>query len=547
MHDLARRAVSLRVAVLAALLACAAACPAFAATFYVRTDGGSVGQCTGRVDARAAGAKSRACAWQHPQLALPPGRNARIAGGDTLVIGPGSYMIGWGAPGTSGGSGDCFAEASYDCGLSPIPSGPSPAQRTRVLGRGFDGGCAAPPQLWGTERVSAVISLEGSSNIELGCLEITDHSDCVEFHSDPAVRCQRDAAPFGPWATAGISASNSQDVLLHDLNIHGLAGRGLIAGGLRNWTVERVKLIANGWAGWDGDIGKGSSNSGDIVLRQVEIAWNGCGQVWRTGRTHGCWAQESGGYGDGLGTAKTGGRWLVEDSQIHHNTSDGLDLLYLDGKPGSSVTLRRVLVAGNAGNQVKTRGTTLIEDSVVVGSCFYFDGRDAMKDGDQCRALGNAISVGLAPGQPVTLRHNSITGEGDCLLLTEGGDARSRVLVEDNLLVGQPDRRANRQGRPGELTCGHYAQASTATVEMTGNHFWNLKGHPCPLGNSCLRNPNIADSGLANFDPRPLPGSPLIDAAAHGNRAGLDYHRQPRVQGQAADIGAIETKASAAR
>ena len=543
MRDIARR---LRVVLIALLLA-AVASPALAATYYVRVDGGSTTQCTGLADAPAAGAKARACAWRHPQLALPPGARARIAGGDTLIIGPGSYMIGWGAPGTAGSSDACYAEASYDCGPSPIPSGPSPTQRTRVLGQGVDGGCAKPPQLWGTERVNAVINLEGSSNIELGCLEITDHSDCVEFHADSAVRCQRDAAPFGPWAAAGISASNSHDVLLHDLNIHGLAGRGLIAGGLRNWTVERVKLIANGWAGWDGDIGAGSSNSGDIVLRQVEIAWNGCGQTWRTGRTHGCWAQEGGGYGDGLGTAKTGGRWLVEDSQIHHNTSDGLDLLYLDGKPGSSVTVRRVLAAGNAGNQVKTRGTTLIEDSVVIGNCFYFDGRDSMKDGDQCRALGNAVSIGLVSGQPATLRHNSITGEGDCLLLTEGGDAGSRVVLEDNVLVGQPDRRANRQGRAGELSCGHYAQASAATVELAGNSLWNLKGHPCPMGNSCLRNPRLADMSLANFDPRPLPGSPLIDAALHGARGGLDFHRQPRVLGPAADIGAIETPAAVAR
>ncbi len=523
-----------------------AASPALATTYYVRVDGGSVSQCTGRVDAPVAGAKARACAWQHPQLALPAGATARIAGGDTLIIGPGSYKIGWGAPGTTGSSSGCYAEASYDCGPSPIPSGPSATERTRVLGAGHDSGCAKPPQLWGSERVNAVINLEGSSNIELGCLEITDHSDCVEFHSDPTVRCQRDSAPFGDWASAGISASNSHDAWLHDLNIHGLAGRGLIAGGLRDWTVERVRLIGNGWAGWDGDIGAASSNSGAITLRQVEIAWNGCGQRWQTGRSFGCWAQEGGGYGDGLGTAKTGGRWLIEDSQVHHNTSDGIDLLYMDGKSGSTVTLRRVFAAGNAGNQIKTRGAAVIENSVVIGNCFYFDGRDAMKDGDQCRALGNAISVGLVAGQPATLRHNSITGEGDCLLLTEGGDARSRVRVEDNVLVGQLDRRANQQGRAGELACGHYAQNSLAPVEFAGNVFWNLKGHPCPLGNSCLRNPRLTDMGMANFDPRPLPGSPLIDAASHGDRASLDFHRNARVQGAAADIGAIETSPAAA-
>jgi Right handed beta helix region len=392
-----------------------------------------------------------------------------------------------------------------------------------------------------------VLDLRGSSNVEIGCLEITDHSDCVEFHVDPALRCQRDRAPFGRWAAAGIAAANSHDVWLHDLDIHGLAGRGLLAGGLRDWTVERVKILGNGWAGWDGDIGAASSNSGAIVLRNVEVGWNGCSQAWPTRRTQGCWAQEAGGYGDGLGTAKTGGRWLIEDSRFHHNTSDGLDLLYLDGKPGSSVTLRRVFANANAGNQIKTRGAAVIEDSVVVGNCFYFDRRDAMTDGDQCRALGNALSIGLVPAQPVLIRHNTITGEGDCLILTGGGDATTRVVVQDNVLVGQLDRRANRQGNPGELTCGHYADNSRAQVAFEGNVFWNLKGHTCPFGNRCLGNPELTDMGLANFDATPLPGSPVIDHASHGDRQGLDVFRHPRVQGAAADIGAVETAPAARR
>jgi len=337
-------------------------------------------------------------------------------------------------------------------------------------------------------------------------------------------------------------ASDSRNAWLHDLDIHGLANRGIVAGGLTDWTVERVKLIANGWAGWDGDIGKHGSNRGAIVLRDVEIAWNGCGQLRKTGRTHGCWAQQAGGYGDGLGTADTGGQWLIEDSRIHNNTSDGIDLLYLDGAAKTSVTIRRTYAGGNAGNQIKTRGTTLVENSVIVGSCYYFDGRDEMRDGDQCRALGNAVSVGLVAGQTATLRHNTITGEGDCLILTGGGSAASRVLIEDNVLLGQFDRRANRQGSPGEWTCGHYADDSPAQVEFVGNAFWRLKGFPCPGGNSCLRDPSLTDMGLGNFDARPLPGSPLIDRATRGDPGDRDFLGQPRVSGPAADVGAIEVQ-----
>src|SRR5690606_24068569 len=127
----------------------------------------------------------------------------------------------------------------------------------------------------------------------------------------------------------------------------------------------------------------------------------------------------------GLGTGTTGGEWLIEDAFIHHNTSDGIDLLYMDGKPTTSVTLRRVHAVANAGNQIKTKGTTLLENSIIIGSCGYYKGRDYMVDGDNCRALGNAVSVSMVDGQTSTIRHNTITGEGDCLILSDGGTATS--------------------------------------------------------------------------------------------------------------------------
>jgi hypothetical protein len=63
---------------------------------------------------------------------------------------------------------------------------------------------------------------------------------------------------------------------LHDVTIHGLGLQGMNAGRISNWTMERVKLNANGWAGWDANVGSNSSNSGAIVMRDIEIAWNGC-------------------------------------------------------------------------------------------------------------------------------------------------------------------------------------------------------------------------------------------------------------------------------
>ncbi|MFC3549818.1 choice-of-anchor Q domain-containing protein [Lysobacter cavernae] len=511
-----------------------------ATTYYVRTDGGDAAQCTGKANAPYSGSgTAQACAWKSLHVALPANATARIAGGDTVLIGAGEYMIGWGATGAAGGR--CYSGGPYDCYLPPIPSGPSATARTRILGQGHDAGCKVPPKLWGTERVTTVLNLAGSSNVEVGCLEITDKSDCVEGHSNGAARCQRDTAPYGQWASAGIAASNSKNVWLHDVNVHGLANTGIHAGGLTDWTLDRVKIVANGWVGWNGDIGAASSNAGQITMRNTEIAWNGCGQKWQTGAPWACWAQEGGGYGDGLGTGRTGGQWLIEDSYVHHNTSDGIDLLYMDGNANTSVTVRRVYAVGNAGNQVKVYGNSTVENSVVVGNCAYFNGKDNMLHGDQCRAQGNTLSVGLVAGQTANIRHNTVTGEGDCLILTTDGTATSRLNILNNALIGQPDFLATRGGYP-EQTCGHYAHASAAATTYAGNLVYNVKSGQCPSGSICGQAPKLANLTLAGFDATPLAGSPVIDKGIAIASVVNDFHDRRRPHGDAADIGAIEAQ-----
>ena len=87
------------------LLACALVLgwrTAQATTFFVRVDGGDAAQCNGRLDAPYPGSGlARNCAWKHPFYALAPNGTRRILGGDTLLIGSGTYMIGAGAPGLS--------------------------------------------------------------------------------------------------------------------------------------------------------------------------------------------------------------------------------------------------------------------------------------------------------------------------------------------------------------------------------------------------------------------------------------------------------------
>jgi hypothetical protein len=61
------------------------------------------------------------------------------------------------------------------------------------------------------------LNLDNASNAEIACLEITDHSGCVEFHADNSIRCQRDQYPYGEWGAIGIHAQDSRNVTLRNL------------------------------------------------------------------------------------------------------------------------------------------------------------------------------------------------------------------------------------------------------------------------------------------------------------------------------------------
>ncbi|WP_198032433.1 choice-of-anchor Q domain-containing protein [Aerolutibacter daejeonensis] len=477
----------------------------------MRTDGGDASQCNGLSNAAYPGSGTgQSCAWKSPIIALPASGSARIAGGDTLRIVPGTYQLG------SGGY------------MQPIPSGPSRTSKTVVVGYG------GTPKLVGVGGAHRVLNLDGSSNVEVGNLEITDNSDCVYGHSVSSAACTSSM----PWARVGLYARASNYVWLHDLNIHGLGARGINAGGLSNWTMERLKINKNGSAGWEGNIGTGGSNSGNMVMRDIEIAWNGCGERVSTGEPWACWAQQTGGYGDGFGTTDTGGNWLIEDAFIHHNTSDGLDMRYMDGADTTKVTLRRVYSVANAGNQVKIKGNSVVENSVLVGQCTYFRGKYYMTEGDLCRAYGSSLLLIMTGNDTATIRHNTIAGEGDAQIAYGEGTSTDKIFIQNNLVVGFP----------------YYANASNQTLfsgggapaakSFSGNMGWKVRS--CPTGATCTQDPQLRNMTLASFDAEPLSGSPVIDKVTMNSAVNSDFLLQPRPSGSSSDVGAYEVQAGGA-
>jgi len=506
-------------------------------TYYVRPDGGSFSQCTGMVDAAYPGTGSgQACAWNHPFQALPPGGSPRITGGDTLLIAAGSYRMGWGAPGAEA----CDPDGAYECHMPSLPSGPDSSHPTRLLGEGWENGCAAAPELWGAERPWFIIDLEGSSNIDLECLEITDHASCIESHAEAEFCCRRDTAPYGDWASTGIYASDSDSVLLKNLSIHGLATNGIQAGRISNWKLERVVIRANGWAGWDGDLPEGSdSNSGELLFRKVEVAFNGCTEDWQDDSilTASCWSQTAGGYGDGFAAGLSGGHWIFEDCTVHHNTSDGIDLLYLDGN--ASTEIRRLDSRGNAGNQLKVSGTAAIENSVLVGNCSYFDFPGSLVD--NCRALGNTLSMEFFAGQHSTVSQLTLTGEGDCLMeigcRDDGGCGGSEVLeIRNSIFDGRTDFFQQ------DDTCLYWYDDSvlpTDPVDFDYNLSLHVKDDVCPgLHSLCDQDPLLRDAALSSYDAHLETGSPAIDAGCTAEMPSGDFGGLPR--DSSPDIGADE-------
>ncbi|MBN1869509.1 MAG: right-handed parallel beta-helix repeat-containing protein, partial [Candidatus Omnitrophica bacterium] len=537
--------------------------PAYSATYYVRTDGGSATQCTGLADAKYPGSGTgQACAFSHPFWAIAPDGNnpTKLQGGDTLIIDGANgaeYMIGYGAPNT-GDTSKCHLSWPYSCTMRSVPSGTA-EKPTRILGKGWDTGCASPPQLWGTHRVYQILALYGSKNVEIQCLEITDHSSCQGRSSNRDIPCTQYTEPY---ADKGIVASDSENVLIKNVNIHGLSHTGIHAGRLKDWTLENVEIRGNTNAGWDGDIGANvSSNSGSIIFDNVTIEYNGCGETYPGEEVFGCCSQSQGCYGDGLGTHATGGDWYFHDSNISHNTSDGLDLLYHNGN--GIVTIKRSRFEGNAGQAVKSSAPTHIENSLIFGNCGYFSGKPFTSTRptgfDNCRANGDTVALAYG-GVNSQIYNSTLSSDGNILILSQGNSCApsDKIVARNNIFIGGPKFAytpenttlywASGSDGNGTGTCGSLPFDNDYSIIGAGaNQTFKNQSIICANkgANSLCADPKFAETSTDMFfKGEAFNASLKSDSPAIGKallltgKSSLDYNSNDR--GTVWDIGAIE-------
>lgn len=333
--------------------------------------------------------------------------------------------------------GNCNSSWAYSCGMVAIPSGPDADHPTRILGENWDTKTSEPPELWGTGRSLHIFDLSNSSNVDLEYLDITDHMQCgYNFIVNSSLLCDRSIAPYGDQADYGIYAVDSTNVLLKNIKIHGLSIGAMWGGRLTDWTFEGVEMHANAFSGWNGDVGHGvydsgtdSSMHGTITIKDSKINYTGCVEnypltgIYPDIVSGGCYGQGQGGYGDGLGMYNTEGNWVFQNSEIMHNTQDGIDLLYHTGQTGT-VIMDRMRSEGNAGQQVKIGASGVMENSVVIGDCNYFYNNPiAYQTGfPHCRAAGTPIVLsGWRIGHEFSIVNSTITGPNKIFI--EAGSA----------------------------------------------------------------------------------------------------------------------------
>ena len=518
-------------------------------TWYVRPDGGprdSPGRraaglpsiCDGQADAAPVGtAQGQHCAFNDYRFLWDDQTYNNdawvIAGGDTVIIRGGPWRVGFDPVG--GGS---WANGGAALQNPIIPAG-STSQHTRILGENF-AGCNATnkTQIYGGFGIGAPLDLSGAQFVDVQCLEITRHSNCILYGS-PAVpsQCSRQP-PVSDFDWDGIHTNTqTHDVLLQDLWIHGHTGRGIIGPiGAGPVTCERCDIAYNGAAGWDFDDGNGTPNGPGATWNFFDsiIEFSGCNQDYPD-QSHAisCYSQSSGGYGDGVGTP--GGTCLntnINNSIFRYNTQDGMDTSHID--TGScNVSITNSTAYGNNGATFKwgpNQSPAVLSNNTIVANCLRMsaplNGQPSSYNanlGDFCRA-GDAIPFNLRQGATATITNNTIitytpvTFDFHCW---DSSCSASTLTASNNIVLGYDNPATyNLGGKPGGPGL-FYFQEPIGTIIRNNNVYFGVRGCSTGIATEQCADPAFvnepaftAESSLDGFNTNLQSGSPAAGIGA---------------------------------
>ncbi len=551
-----------------------------AATYYIRTDGGTAKQCNGLEDKPYLGSgTAQPCSWNHPFEALGVKGSSlypqNISGGDTVIIKSGSYKMGH-DPSTYNNNG-CSPLWPYNCYNASIPPGPDAMHPTRILGEGWDAGCSTPPELYGVEKAKYLLYIEDSANIEISCLELTDHAECsTNTNLPPDMRCPTEY-PYGDYSQHGIYAYNVDTLSLNFMNIHGLQGAGIKAAEITDFSLIDSIVAYNSTGGMNLDIDATEELNqfyGTFLMKNTEVSWSGCIEQYpNVGNVlaRSCVGGNRGGFGDGVGFQRqdNGVQIELDNCSFIGNVEDGFDALYVRTDPSAMVYVHDSLFMHNAGNDLKIGGNGIVENNVLVGDCNYFDGKILSIDSKyvvNCRGNATLSLTVQNNGHSVTVVNNSMSGQADSIISMSsrnGGivscDGSERFYTGNNIFRG--GTQFQNVGKTVDSWYINYADSWVCPgfIEThTNNLFFNNKDGT----NDCITSSNstcaadplyvLFDEAKDSYDFRLQATSPAIDRAlpiktaigynaAAVNTPASDYYGNSRIN---ADIGMHETNFS---
>jgi hypothetical protein len=532
-------------------------------TWYVGADGGtrydaataSSGQCDGLADVAYPGTgTNQHCRFQDMRYLWTTGAFCNdgsatstcwrwvISGGDTAIVhnclqysatSPFSPIPGSSGPCDIGAQGP----GSSDWGLNlagdnnnggfPVPPSGTSSQHTKILGANY-ANCSAQSArtpVYGTYGVGEVFKMEGASNVDIACFDISDQSSCGR--SGQANQCS--TSPLSNFAGEGIGWSNtSSHDTVTDVRIHGMAVLGMYGPTGDGVVMTRVDLIGNAGAGWNADKGDGQTGVGSMLMQNYSISWNGCAEEYPIVDSlpyQDCTDDNSGGYGDGFGTATVpspAGGWQAHFDQgvVSYNTQDGLDALHLIMN-GSSMTITRTLAYGNMGQQIKVGGSGgVAQNNVIYTNCNAL--RQAIPGtptgfntrlSDFCRAADVGVVMTTGKSSTMIFANNTIYSasssaiEFDCDTSNGACDSTSLVDFRNNIFLGFLNNAADGypNGGTGDYSNPIFLGVSGTNPFLNTGSFYsnNLTFHPksnwmCPMSSWNEANALCVDPGLVD-------------------------------------------------
>jgi hypothetical protein len=395
------------------------------------------------------------CAFNHPHYLFTNGQYGNkawiVEGGDTIIVRGGPYRMGYKGPNPKDYWGNCPGDP-FHCSMPPLPSGTS-EHPTRLLGENYLS-CNKKTQLFGGYGLGVVVNLAGSKNVDVECMELTDHSQCSRVGGglSAADTCSS-SYPLSDYSGTGIVTNvETSGITLKNLDIHGFASRGILGAIGGDITADHLRIAFNGAAGWDFDDGGGTKSAPGATVRAsyLTVEWNGCNEEYPVTHAipaYNCFDQDSGGYGDGIGTPNTPLNFTCDHCIFRYNTQDGFDLLHVGG---SLISVTNSIAYGNMGQQWKMGAmrSVIFQNNVTVHNCRRLSEpiSGALEGFNKhlslfCRADGDGIAFSINDSGTYTFQNNSYAGYGATSydIGCTGTCTKANIIYENNLHIGYAD------------------------------------------------------------------------------------------------------------